>query len=1205
MSNVLTNPGLVVPMRVEALLISAVDAYRYNKFSPPYANFTLLPQKNLNKGPYLSQVALSAPFTGNHTMPEGIHLHWQLPHALRKGRVGDAGQVTMPAVPDRWLVTRLIVNRSTGATEPPRSWVIESNYLDAAPTYSPTNIPVAPTGAAPQPYQYLGRVYDYADWQQNGNRGTYLTEPLTATGFGIPDFAACYQNCRNVFGMVDTELNASFDAQTFDLNYLVCGWYSNEVDDPLHGKTIDGTGNEFGWLFDDLSGTLSPGYTLVQGTVQQVKWNPKLPNGYFPGDDPMGAYLAIGNTAAEGLSALVNWELRDEPLPNVERVLNALQLGMLPALSKPGGLALFEETLFNNEFAAQPGAEVWEIHAREGQQFVPIADAIVTQLGEINRLEELLTVNALKIQTLRRQIFADWEKFMLLLYPQVVAPPGERPDVNDVYAYVIDELSALLGLVQAGADYDQQILGLNQEIWSQLPPEMELKSGPGERYFQAADPVLLMSGDGIPGQPPDNANTALCVVTTLLMTAVGFPADLVPGSVACTLNAAALPGFGSTTGLPYETIDTAYRALLLVSKGMLPALVALLAANGGTGNPAAIDPVATAADLEAAQTEWLQATAPENQIVFNGPTPQGDIVYRTWSMPWYPIGLSWRFDFYPLVPVSHEPTSVYPVDTIINKLAYDPTDFDYVYPDGTVFGATPQQYQGSVLLSSGASADLRTQIEQYLRYTENEELEIILRDMSNYPVLAQSLSGFHDTLSMLEPAMQLPIADPLATNPVYSNFSNVQVPNAVGDQNQRTPQLNFMYNALCAGKGVLRQLAVTDSFGRIREANATKLIVSETIPKQAGTGALAPELLLPPRLAQGTRVGFEFMSARDANQPMSALPGAQPVCGWVTPNHLDGSLMFYNSDGSAIGSLQPTASNDDLYWLNAPGGALFDEPIEIALAAANPVLRNFVMTTYANGALYVRELIRTFDRTQTWITPDNFQASSPTAVLVGTPMALVQATFSMKTAGLPEPDQSYAALVADMQKEDPLDRTVHGFPEIEFPITLGSLSELDDGLYGFFLAPDQAPAGTYDFSVFYSAVAPDGDAHIVKPVPQTLTVTSATVQAVRAALLIDPRCEVHAYSGVLPVNTINIPASVYGAALAILRFTFLTSPVVWGGPETVMPIPGEGDGIWKWVVRNTAEWQVSDIADPDSNATLQNAAGASEGWLQYNRNTNS
>src|SRR5262245_31520616 len=402
---------------------------------------------------------------------------------------------------------------------------------------------------------------------------------------------------------------------------------------------------------------------------------------------------------------------------------------------------------------------------------------------------------------------------------------------------------------------------LSQEVWSRLPPEMELNSMPGERYFQPTDPVLLLSGDGIPPQPPDNANNALCVVTKLLMTAINFPAGLVPGSVACSLEASVLPGFLNPAALPHQSIEAAYRALLLVSRGMTPALVTLLAANGGAGNPALIDPSATAAAINEAQAAWLRQASPANQIVFNGPTPQGNIVYRTWSIPWYPIALSWRFDFYPLVEIRHDPASTYPADTIINKLSYDVSDFDYVYPDGTVFAATPQQYQGSVLLSSGAAIDLRNQIEQYLRYHDDDELASILADMSRFPVLAQSVSGFRDTLNMLEPAMQLPIADPLATNPVFANFSNVQVRDAVGNQNQRTPQPNFMYNPLGAGKGVLRELLVTDSFGRSRRANVTNLIVSETIPQQVD-GDQATQLWLPPRLAQGAQLGFQFMSAR-------------------------------------------------------------------------------------------------------------------------------------------------------------------------------------------------------------------------------------------------------------------------------------------------------------------------------------------------------
>lgn len=1192
-----SSEGLVVPVRLEALLVAQADRDDAH-FSPPNANFGLLPPYGDKTGRvYLSQTVLSAPFTGA-TMQPGIYLHWQLPRSLRRADTGEDGAATLPAAPDRWLVVRTITDRA-GGTATTRAWVVESSYVSDTADYSLTTIPWTTTAAAGATWRFLGRVYDYADWVAAGGRGTYLA-PLNAMGYGVLDFAAYYPNCANVFGMRDGTLDTGFDAAAQSLSYTVVGWYADPADDPLAGTPVSGRENAFGWLFDDHGGTRSPGYTLTLGCVRDVAWDPSLPGGYFPdADDPAAVTISLGNTAPEALSALVAFLVRDQALPEVERVLNAVQIGMLPELGQPGGPARFEEALYNAEFAAFQGGTAWDVQPRTGQTPVPLGDEATLMLRELVEAQRAADALARECTSLQRQIFADWTKFMVIQHSGVTG----LPPLAEVYAFLSAEVDALARAVYAANTAQNDVVMRSDELRAALPDTLELVTLPAARFFQPADPVLLLAGRDVPPPPPDQAATLRCVLTGDLIDTVAFPAGLVPGSEACTLAAAWIPGFGDEAALPYAAIAAAWRTAVLLNADAVPQLAALLAANGPASNPASLDPAATRVALAAAQAAWLAAAAPENGITFNGPAPQGDVLMRAWTRPWNPVSLSWGFDFQPLAAVGAGGLPAYPPGVVLHELEFDRETFDYTYPAGTRFSGTAQQYQGISLLSSGATVDLRSQIAQFLRYDDDPELRQILDALRDMPAVAQSLGGFHDALTMLQLVMQLPVFDPAAISKTYASFTNGPVAAAVGPENQHTPATGFPFNPLRAGQATLRRVTLTDGFGRWKTVNVAPLVVSETIPlANAGTAA-DPGLLLPARLAQPARLDFRWL-ASDGSAATGHIDDT-PICGWVVPNHLDGSLAFYDADGDAIGTLFGGGDGGALYWMDAPGGDTAGQDIEQAFADADPVLRGFALATHANGAAYVRDLIRTFDRTQTWVVPDAYQQDASTSVLIGTPMALVQASLRLSLMGLPSPDQGYPALEADLRGGDPLRRTVLGFPEIRFPAFLGSLSELNDGLYGFFL-PDAAGEGGYAFGDFFAEGAEPGAAHINPPAPETVTLAAADEEPLALAMLIDPRAPVHAYTGILPVEEIFLPAAMYAAAVARLRFTFLTAPVLWTADGVALPLPAEGDGTWSWTQRASGApgWRDSAVGALSQQATLSDAAAADEGWLVLSRNEN-
>lgn len=1197
----MADPGLVVPIRLEALLVGARDAQQDNYFLPPYADFSALPSRGVGKPEaYLSSLALTQPFTGNAPMPQGIHLHWNVPKALRKGVYDTDGNLTVPPAPNRWLVTRVLV--STASLQQPAvtltSWVVESDYLSTTPDYSPTTVPQDPAGA--QTYAYLGRVYTLADWLANGGKGTYLT-PLTAMGFGVPDFSSYYPNCRNVFGLLDASLNGAYDPTTTSLAYVVTGWYADPAQDPLHDNPISGAGNDLGWLF---AGSAAPAYSLYTGAVWVVGWNP--PIAFFPDyATPLNPDVALGNTPEEALSALIAWQLRDQGLQDVEEILNALQLGVLPSLDAPDGLATLEEAEFNAEFGSTTGGTVWDIRPVPttgppqdvtADPYAGVSVEVAQELEQLNDLQRQIDALSREATGLQGQIFADWQKFMTVLYAD---NPQQYPSVNDIYNLVNAEITALNGIVgQNGsiATLQARADALQTSIRGAIPDTVELTSTAAARFYGANDPVVLLSGDGVPGSPPDNADTVQCVLTDAFVTSMTLPAGLVAGSAQVTLDASTLPTVSGA--LPYPAIAALVQQAELLNPGTPWTLAAAIAGMGGSGNPALIDFTGTYQAIQAAQTAFLAGTAPANGITFAGTPPQVDVALRTWTQPWNPIGLSWRF-YWRVPQALADAGGTYTPGFVTDNFTWNAGAQSWQLTKQE-FSQTIQQYSGSVLLSPDASISLQAQIQQYLDYypdgTDSDELRQILADLSGLPILAQALGGLNEAMLMLQPTMQLPVADPVTSNPIYYGFSNTTVPAAVGAQTVSSPLPTSTYSPLRAGRAVLDAVILVDEFGRYRTVNVERPVVSSTLPND---GQQPPALFPPLRLAQAARLDFRWLSAADPSEEATSVPDSSPICGWVVPNHLSDSLVFYDADGEAIGSLTPAGHDQPPVWQTAPGAGPPNQTMEEAFQGANAVLTAFAFSVVSNGNDYLPALVRTFDETQTLIGPGGYTQDTATAVLIGTPLALVQASIDLTLQGLPSPDQGWDALRTDVKDGDAFDRTTRGFPGVKFPVWLGNLATLSDGLVGFFTAP----AGTVDFTTFWAAKADGSDPHITVPTEQTLTVTAApgaTPQLV--TLLVDPRAAVHAMTGIAPVKTLDIPADVYAAGLNALTFTFLTSPVLALPGGFAVPVPAEGDGSWSWVQYARGAWDESVIAPVNFKATLQTPGLVAEGWLKLTPN---
>lgn len=162
-------------------------------------------------------------------------------------------------------------------------------------------------------------------------------------------------------------------------------------------------------------------------------------------------------------------------------------------------------------------------------------------------------------------------------------------------------------------------------------------------------------------------------------------------------------------------------------------------------------------------------------------------------------------------------------------------------------------------------------------------------------------------------------------------------------------------------------------------------------------------------------------------------------------------------------------------------------------------------------------------------------------------------------------------------------------------MVLGSLERLNDGLIGYFLPGVDGP----DFSTLYAAAATGDDPRITAPAADTLTLRSYYLApAPTVTMLVDPRCSVHAFSGVAPVKEIDIPSELYADALARMTFTFLTSPVLCPPGPLAMPVPAEGGGSWSWVAWGGAGWAGSPVQPPSAGTALEAPLSVVEGWLK-------
>ncbi|MBL4647662.1 MAG: hypothetical protein JKY13_01695, partial [Gammaproteobacteria bacterium] len=918
--------------------------------------------------------------------------------------------------------------------------------------------------------------------------------------------------------------------------------------------------------------------------------------------------VTVANTGVEALSAKLANEVAstEEERRLREEQLEFLQL--LPELTEHyiDAAHQLEQARHANGFKAIAAGHLWTIRQQRNassevsasvkdlpDEQVILDENVATALDLLNSYQADYDNIQESIESLRQQTYADWYKYMLATYPPD-ASGDEYPSVDKIKSFISTrDINQLKNLIidtnQLAQDLAAQYAVVNTLITvhndanaNESPYIIKAVNAP--RYWQAKDPVVLMTGDAVTvseryGQ--DGRLHADDLLTCDVLNGSGISYPLVK-------NNNSVGGFDNIL----EKID-------------------------------ALESVAVAAGQE-------------------------HIAFREWTIqPWHPIWLEWQVEFFPLKEGSNHSesrrdyadyfiTDNYTLDTHASELTLQ------AKKGALAKGANI--YHGRSILTPHANVHLRKrladflhkhlpnsafdnnvsyqgaqdstvlEVEQYLtnnitdfvtEYTsthDDSNHDIVYTALKSYQtllqtsVLSQSLGGFNNALLMHKQTFQLPIADTLAFEDValdYAAFtdqiirdavSDVQVKDASGQYQSLTlpqslqdlqqalqvtlqqglrnnqllaPQPLNDFNPIRSGAFKLINMRLVDSFGQTKTLATDKVItpISHIVEKSHDL------VHLPPRFSQPARLNFRWLSAQhDDQQEMNEHPASSPICGWFVPNHLDNSLLVYEAEGHALGMIDQYAR-----WHPAPG----ENDVTLLVDISNRYLQDVVRWLVSQGETFINHFMTALDNATQQMEPDTATQHADIALLMGKPLAVVRAKVDVALQGSAAIHQGWNNFRLDLTREH---RDSDAFDFVDVPIRLGEYRLYNDGLVGYWQAEDDQ---TFHNGVFYSPQTNtiDNDAIVTHAEEDHFLKQSINDDAALMTMLIDPRAAVHATCGMLPVKSISIPPEQYVSALQSIEISFLVSPMLAAGPSIHLSLPSEAGYTWRWLEHNTQGWR--------------------------------
>jgi hypothetical protein len=1225
-------PRVLVPISVEALVVTADAGVPAAPVLPQLADPTTTDADITTAMPPIP------PFSAPANRAPGVYLHWAAPDGVTSTQTltpvtaaPDADiAASMRPLADRWLVLRV----GAGTPRRVRGWVIESER---------------------------GRRVDLGSWTptatppDDGSSRTphFPAERLTAVAGGDPAWAAVYDAVEDRFAMHDDLADLDPADAAGPLSYLVCGWWSQDVNDPLYvpdqpafvdtmaklkwaAPTVTaGTAADRDIAADRLAaagfGGAAVGRADVVGTAGTVSHatasfvHPALPDlagdvlvgqpadhpqlsllhgtviGVLPGGpdgdqipDPKTVQIAVGASATEAFAAIITADISDAGLRAAqERLVEAFCQGLISRLDAPDGLVTLDQASHAAGFKVLPGDSVRTDLLMTGDR---LAAGAATVQGNLDAMHQATLSDDTSL-TARASGLAASEKAVGLLTARS-------------FHQVLDDLAVKTAGTIAAIQPDQkQFTAVAVDVAA-------------EPFADALDPVLTLRGlnrslrHGYDGRLSEDGTLA-CRVSGLEVT-----------RLAGLLDAAELVSPLGHGALPPEC-DTLLQELVIDDYTYVGQAARYAAAATGLPVAAVTDRLVAEHALRYDTASAITTGAGKDLLraaSLRDGMDASPVATTPWTQPWVPLFLEW--------------TLALRADQTLAGWTLADTDVDPAAGTSGDPGNAGQalEYSGRTLLTSVAARTFAAQVQAFisdedargpagavLQPDEEGSLAAVAATGATLDALSGTLADLHPQL------LGLAWAD--------SNRSHRE---AGGTPILPTPVAAPVL--LRAGAAWFTRLRVVDAFGRFIDLPPSSVSPSAAfhpLPPADPAPAPAAQLLLRPRLTRPGRTLLDFV---DASAPDGAAPAAamvnqfdpagtvSPVCGWLLPDHFDGALEVYDAAADQLGMLLEDV-NGAVVWEGAPGrpGPAGAPPSALqpgdtaarhvvrmaaALVAADAQRRTEPDSATQESALSA--LLRVIDTTAWTTDPFGSLGTEHQSVLVGRPIAVmrmqlqIQVESDLGTGAEAELNLPPAALAARQAAYDLLSSRL-------ITVRLGELTRTDDSVLGYFVDDDYSRFTPVSPEVLAQARAsgrltgqlgalgpgmtgPPG----VDPVTHPYVDASETPlqtrpgQTVRLTVLMAPGGSAHATCGLFPRVSTSLSREWIASALKLLMPTFRVGPVLVDPAAVRVP---KTTGLPKNQVftarPDPASWRDDPIAAATQDALLPAApAVVREGYLR-------
>lgn len=1104
---------LYVPVSVQAL-VAGKGGQRVKNMRPSFSVLERMP---------LGSAAEAAPDDVT-ILKSGIHLHWTMPDSLLHG-VKKGEEVEFPILPDRWVVQRL--ERREGRIER-KVWQIAGSAVHlfdpdeeygnssvTVPMYEKTDGgwrpcgPSAPGKKTPKPYGYLGRC------ELLTSEGTFkepeVRAPLTAVGWGDPQFAAAYQKCASCFGFWD-EVTEERKTQ---YTYVVCGFYSCHEEDPLREE---GKEKELFWSVLDGQGEAAA-RTVCHGTVCGVMWpgaGEKVKGGVPEGE----VEVSLGNNFAEALAALLQGHFCRER--GMERLLlyHQQDLWELAASAGADELVAAEEESHRRQFSDIFRGYRYELErADEKEDFDALETKDYVGLEKLNEMQERLDSMRAAQSACAQRLYVFWCRYIYL--SDLMGRTNE--DCEKELSLCLEEMKDAASQSAHGWDearaYESEILSFAERLQEQIagnPPIRNLRivKKERERGYVPNPPVIAVHGEGVSrsyrqGYQSDEDGWLPCRMHT-----VTWATAARGGKERCfSLEDARERVTKKPACMPEFCDDVALEAVLL-EEYLLDALWEGCLENS-----------------------WdFGGGFEEGKGTFCGLRPFG-LSFAPWSQPWNPLELVWEVTIEPCIRRFDE-------EDILRNFVLG--DIDFWSRESKDSALEKFSISGSTLLTPQGAYVMRDRLGGL-----TGEDHPLLSSVGAQETLSQQAEGFYEDCAGKKDSFQIPLfwgrwkekETGISLEALQWGIKGDVFEPVFGRQE---------YLPVRSGRGKITKLWIVDSFGQIKEVQTWEKQAKVHIAESLRTGE-QKEFLLTPRFLCGCALDVRWLCAREGLKG-AVTPETTPVCGFVRPDLVNKSILFYDSGGNVLGCLESAGKRCHFTPFSKDIGALEHFP--------DAVLREFALRL-SGDAPALRELLGYLGR---HFADCPGEEKSFYQLCFGKVLALAQISVNVSAVG--DYDRQ-------MRKEETkeggcaLHYVTNGYEKCRFRIRMGDARKCREGLSGFFLSPAEGELPDFSFmqAANPSAACPGNRfvraenewEHSLASLPQTM------------ALLFDPFSEISIRTGLLPARSLKLEEHFFGKAVDKMETVFPVRPFLHPASSVQMPLPQAESERWQWVPADSEE----------------------------------